>query len=85
MKMRTTITLDEDVLATIKGEMHSGDGKTFKEAVNELIRRGRYARLSKPEKEKPFEIHARDLGSRPGLNYDKINELIEQIEGPFHR
>jgi hypothetical protein len=25
------------------------------------------------------------LGLRPGFSYDKVSELIEQIEGPLHR
>jgi len=78
--MRTTITLDEDVAKTVREEMRSGNGKTFKEAVNELIRRGRYAKLNGTEKEKPFEIHARDLGSYPHINYDKTSELLALLD-----
>jgi hypothetical protein len=26
-----------------------------------------------------------DMGSVPGLNYDNIGELLEQLEGPLHR
>lgn len=40
--MRTTITLDDDVVKTIKEEMKTGDGKSFKDVVNDLIRFGRY-------------------------------------------
>jgi hypothetical protein len=25
------------------------------------------------------------MGHRPGLNYDCIGELLEQLEGPLHR
>lgn len=25
------------------------------------------------------------MGSVPGLNYDNISELLEQLEGPMHR
>lgn len=28
---------------------------------------------------------SRPLGLRPGLNYDKASELLEQLEGPLHR
>ena len=37
--MRTTVTLDPDVEAVVKREMRER-GLTFKEAVNEAIRRG---------------------------------------------
>jgi hypothetical protein len=31
----------------------------------------------------PFKVQAR--GARPGLNFDKIAELLEELEGPGHR
>ncbi len=84
--MRTTITLDDDVVTTVKEEMREGDGKTFKEAVNELIRMGRYHKLEIAKKpRKPFKVKAKNMGVFPHLNYDKTSELLEQIEGPFHR
>ncbi len=84
--MRTTITLDDDVVTTVKEEMRSGDGKTFKEAVNELIRMGRYhkAEIEKTPR-KPFKVRPKNMGVFPNLNYDKISELLEEIEGPSHR
>lgn len=84
--MRTTITLDDDVLLTVREEMKKGDGKTFKEAVNELIRMGRYHKAEIEKKpRKPFKVKAKDMGVFPHLNYDNISELLEEIEGPFHR
>ena len=80
--MRTTLTLDEDVRAKLEAEMRK-TGKSFKETVNETLRVGLAARPKKPVK--PFKIYARDLGLRPGYNLDKISELLEQIEGPWHR
>jgi hypothetical protein len=59
-------------------------GKSFKETVNETLRAGLTARReTKPAK--PFEIHARDLHPRPGLSFDNIEELLDQMEGPFRR
>ncbi|MGH7962252.1 MAG: CopG family transcriptional regulator [Candidatus Binatia bacterium] len=37
--MRTTITLDQDVAAKLKAEARRS-GKSFKETINEAIRRG---------------------------------------------
>jgi hypothetical protein len=25
------------------------------------------------------------MGTRPGLNYDNVGELLEQVEGPGHK
>lgn len=84
--MRTTITLDDDVVTTVKEEMKKGDGKTFKEAVNELIRLGRYLNQDRTAKRrKPFKVRAKNLGTYPHLNYDDIGALLEEIEGPFHK
>jgi plasmid stability protein len=81
--VRTTLTLDEDVAAKLKAEARRS-GRSFKEVVNDLLRLALNSRrASKPAKR--FEVKTRDLGLRPGFNLDKISELIEQLEGPFHR
>jgi hypothetical protein len=80
--VRTTLTLDEDVRAKLEAEMRK-TGKSFKETVNETLRAGLAARPKKPKK--PFKIYARDLGLRPGYSLDNIGELLDQIEGPWHR
>ncbi len=79
--MRTTITLDDDVVSTVKEEMRSGDGKTFKEAVNELIRMGRYhkAEMEKIPR-KPFKVKPKDMGVFPHLNYDRTSDLLAMID-----
>jgi hypothetical protein len=81
--MRTTLTLEDDVAAKLKEEM-GRTGRSFKETVNEILREGlRAARTREPDR--PFVVRARDLGSRAGVDFDNIAELIEQAEGPFHR
>ena len=81
--MRTTLTLEDDVAARLKEEM-GRTGRSFKETVNEILREGlRSARTREPDR--PFVVRARDLGSRPGVDFDNISELLEQGEGPFHR
>ena len=79
--MRTTITLDDDVVTTVKEEMKKGDGKTFKEAVNELIRLGRYHQIEIEKKpRKPFKVKAKDMGVFPHLNYDRTSDLLAMID-----
>lgn len=81
--MRTTITLDEDVVAKIKAKMQK-TGASFKHVVNEMLRTGLLV-TEKAAKQKPFKVNARPLGLRPGLNYDCMSELLEQVEGPLHK
>lgn len=81
--MRTTLTIDEDVIAKINAEMRRS-GKSFKETVNDALRTGLSVRKELKSAE-PFKVRARSMGTYPGLNYDNIDELLEQIEGPSHR
>lgn len=80
--MRTTLTLDDDVAAKLKAEVRR-TGNSFKKVVNEVLRR----ELNRPAAKElpPFKVKARDLGLRPGLSYDNIEELLDQIEGPFRK
>lgn len=81
--MRTTLTLDDDIAAKLKAEMRR-TGASFKQAVNATLRRG-LTLGAQQQRRKPFRVHARNLGFRPGLNYDSISQLLEQVEGPLHR
>lgn len=79
--MRTTITLDDDVVKTIRDEMKTGEGKTFKEAVNELIRLGRYFKKERSAvKRKPFKVKAKNLGVYSYINYDRTSELLSLLD-----
>ncbi len=82
--MRTTLTLDDDVAAKLQSQARRS-GRTFRDVVNEALRRGLMAaspRVDQP----PFVVKARDLGAvRPGLNLDNVGDLLEQVEGPGHR
>ena len=83
MATRTTITLDEDVRAKLEAEMRK-TGKSFKETVNETLRVGLLTRQKKNGNQ-PFVVRARDLGLKPGYNFDKPWDLIEEIEGPDYK
>jgi hypothetical protein len=79
--MRTTLTLDDDVVRTIREEMKSGDGKTFKEAVNELIRVGRYFKEERAAiKRKPFKVKAKNLGVYEHFKHLQPSELLEMLD-----
>ena len=84
MSSRTTITLDDDVLERVRAESRA-HGISFKQAVNELLREGLLSRQNHEDR-KPFKIKTRPLGKlQPGLNFDCIGELLDQLEGPMHR
>ena len=83
-RMRTTLTLDDDVAAKLKAESHRAN-RPFREIVNDVLRRGLASRRATAPRQ-GFRITARDLGElKPGLSLDNVAELIEQVEGPLHR
>ncbi|HUA20805.1 MAG TPA: hypothetical protein VMB25_18785 [Bryobacteraceae bacterium] len=83
MPTRTTLTLDDDVRAKLETEMRKS-GKSLKETVNETLRSGLFAR-KKAATSRPFTIKAKNLGLKPGYSYDKVWELIEEVEGPGYK
>jgi hypothetical protein len=83
--MRTTITLDEDVAAKLRAESRRS-GRPFRDVVNETLRRGLESARRGTKPRHVFKVMARDLGNlRPGLSLDNVADLIEQVEGLFHR
>ena len=77
--MRTTLTLDDDVASLLNKEVRRS-GESLKQAVNRLLRLGLTA--SKRPARKPFRIKPLDLGLPP---FEKVEELLEYLEGPDHR
>ena len=80
--MRTTLTLDDDVAAKLQAEARKS-GEPFKRVVNRVLRMGLNVRVQAAAL-RPYKIKARAWGS-PGFNYDKVWELLEEAEGPYHR
>ena len=81
--MRTTLTIDDDIVAKLNTEMRRS-GKSFKATVNEFLRLGLNTRKDL-KAAAPFKVQARRLGVKPGLDYDNIVELLDRIEGPARR
>jgi len=83
MSIRTTVTLDDDVVERVQRHARLL-GKSFKDALNELVRTGLVAAESPPAKSKS-RVKPFHMGYRPELNYDDVESLIEYLEGPLHR
>ena len=81
MSKRTTLTLEDDVAERLLEESRR-TGKSFKDVVNQAIRRG----IDRtPSGLPPFKVKARPMHAKPGIDFDHVERLIEQIEGPYHR
>ena len=81
--VRTTLTLDDDVAAKLKDEVRK-TGRPFKETVNACLRAGLNLKRT-PRSAVAFRVRPHDMGTRTGVNLDKISTLLEEIEGPEHR
>jgi hypothetical protein len=78
--MRTTITLEDDVAASLK-RLGKGRGLKFKDLVNLALREG-LKNLAKPNKpRKLFRTRTVDLGSCRTANVDNIAEVLAVAEG----
>jgi hypothetical protein len=83
MGIKTTVTLEHDVLERLKQEQRNR-GVSFRELLNDLLR---LALASKPVEmaREEFQVKPFSLGFRPGLNHDDVESLIEFGEGSDHR
>ena len=81
--MRTTLTIDDDIAMLVNQEVRR-TGDSFKSTVNGLLRRGLTASRN-PQPRKRFVVTPRKMGLPPGLSYDSIPDLLEAIEGPYHK
>ncbi len=83
MSIRTTVTLDDDVVEKIKQESRER-GDSFRQTLNSLLRfalsAGKADVSRKPFKVRPF--HGEPI---PRLNYDKIGDLLDYGEGEDRR
>ncbi len=81
--MKTTLTLDDDLAELLNAEARS-TGRSFKATVSGLLSWALQAR-GRTTVSEPFVVEARDLKARPGVDYNRVSELLEKIDGPLHR
>ena len=79
--MRTTMTIDDDIAIQIKKRKTSGDGKSFKEVVNDTLRNGLlFAANAERKPKKSFELKGRLLRPKMPFNFNKVHQLVEIID-----
>jgi hypothetical protein len=75
--MRTTVTLDPDVEQLIRAAQERGRA-SFKQVLNDAIRRGLKAGSEEPSP--PFEVDAKPMGLRPGIDPARVRDLDDELE-----
>jgi Ribbon-helix-helix protein, copG family len=76
--MRTTITLADDVAASLE-KLRRERGLGLSEAVNDLVRAG----LTVEQPARAFRQTTHDLGD--GVDFSNIGETLETLDGPASR
>jgi hypothetical protein len=76
--VRTTLTLDPDVAECLQRAVRSS-GKGLKATVNEALRIG-LGITGKPIQPPKFEIRAFVDGLQPGIDPDKMNQFLDELE-----
>jgi len=74
--MRTTLTLDADVARSLEEEAHR-QRKSFKEVVNDALRRGLSRSSSKVAR---FRVTPHAAKLRPGIDRASLNRLADELE-----
>jgi hypothetical protein len=83
MSIRTTVTLDEDVLERVR-DVSRLRGESFRDTLNELLREALVRTNTGPLRRK-LQIKPSPMGLKRGLNYDNVESLLEYGEGERHR
>jgi hypothetical protein len=79
--VRTTLTIDDDVAALL-AEAQRRSGASFKETVNQALRKGLHSPALPRER---FQVTPIRAGLNEIWKSDSVSELLEILEGPEHR
>ncbi|MEZ5424522.1 MAG: hypothetical protein R2682_15685 [Pyrinomonadaceae bacterium] len=77
--MRTTLTLDDEVVLGINSVRRRRPEASFKQIVNDLIKKG--LEVDGERKRVPFKVRSKKAVPKPGVNFDNIQALLSQVEG----
>ena len=77
--MRTTLTLEDDLAERLK-ERARRRRISFKEAVNDAIRRGLTAPDRVGEAPPPFRVETFHSAFQPGVDPLRLNQLVDDLE-----
>jgi len=76
--MRTTLTIEEDIARQIRKRV-AEKKLPLKRVINDLLRAG-FAGNGKKEKTVPFKVEPHSFGFKPGIDQDKLGQLLDELE-----
>lgn len=75
--MRTTVTLDPDVIRSLKDEAHRSS-RPFKTVLNDAVRRG--LQPARPAPKKPYRLKVHKTKLAAGIDALRLNQLADELE-----
>lgn len=77
--MRTTLTLDDEVMVGVRSLQKKRPNDSFKQIMNDVIKKGLAAEGEIVKV--PFKVRTGKAVPKPGFNFDNIQALLSQLEG----
>lgn len=77
--MRTTLTLDDELARELK-RIARTSGRSFKEVVNDALRKGLSVGEGPAGEGEPFRVEPKACGFRTGIDPTKLNQLVDELE-----
>lgn len=74
--MRTTVTLDDDVARLLREAQHR-ERKSFKQTLNDAVRRG--LTQTAPNLP-PYRVRPHHSTVRPGVDVTALNRLVDELD-----
>ena len=75
LDVRTTVTLDDDLVAALQ-QLARERSTSFKVVLNDAVRAG----LRQPATARPYRTPSRRMGLRPGIDLDKALSIAAESE-----
>jgi predicted transcriptional regulator len=76
--VRTTLTLDDELARRLK-QLARREGRSFKDVVNEALRRG-LAAQNVAEPAERYRVETFRSGFRAGVDPLRLNQLVDELE-----
>ena len=80
--MRTTLTIDNDIADYLREQTRLHE-KSFKQVVNETLRRGMSPSANEKPR-KPFKVKTFSSGYAPGVDRLKLNQLMDELDDEYY-
>ncbi len=76
--MRTTLTIEPDVVQLLRREIRRSD-RSMKAVVNDALRVGLGMQGKTPQTSR-YEVKPHAFGFKPGIDIHRLNQLVDELE-----